>query len=87
MAVRRRHCLFTGGTRLYVLQPRDTSRYAPLLKDGDLKVKKDDGRDKLKDHYVFLFEGALIYTKALKVRREATHIPLCCSRSLLSFSP
>eukprot|EP00038_Savillea_parva_P023433 m.40912 g.40912 ORF g.40912 m.40912 type:complete len:809 (+) comp6046_c0_seq2:199-2625(+) len=44
--------------------------FAPLLKDGDLKYKKDDGKDKLKDAYVFLFERAIILTRPLKVNYE-----------------
>jgi len=46
------------------------SHFAPLKKDGDLKMKKDDGKDKLKDSYVFLLEGAVIVTRQLKVSYE-----------------
>lgn len=37
---------------------------APLVKDGDLKVKKEDSKEKLKDCYVFLFQSAVIFSYA-----------------------
>lgn len=36
---------------------------APLIKDGDVKVKEAKGKEKLKEAYVFLFQTAVLFCK------------------------
>lgn len=44
--------------------------YAPLMKDGELGVKKADSKGKLKNTHVFLFERAVVLSRSLKTSFE-----------------
>jgi len=37
---------------------------APLMKDGDVKVKEDSKKEKLRDMYVFLFRGGVVLCRS-----------------------